>query len=119
MVPLNHLAHPPREHLRLWGLVLLAPLAWSTAFGVLFSLVDETCTNASRLAPGWVAAICLVLAAVPGIVAWRWRRRTHLATDAAERVRFMLDVAIGGSVLFTLVMMVTAAPIAFLDPCRT
>jgi hypothetical protein len=119
MVPLTHISRQPRMLLRLWVLLLLAPLAWATAFGLLFSLVDETCISGSRLAPGWVAGVCLSLAALPGLLAWPARRSTNLATAAAERTRFMLEVAIGGSLLFTLVMVVTAVPIAFLDPCRT
>jgi hypothetical protein len=119
MVPLTHISRPPRVFLRLWVLVLLAPLAWSTAFGLLFSLVDETCVSGSRLAPGWVVASCLLLAALPGLLAGSWRRSVALHDAAGERTRFMLDLAIGGSVLFTLVMLVMAVPIAFLDPCRT
>jgi hypothetical protein len=119
MVPLTHVSKPPRVNLRLWLLLLLAPVSWSTAFGVLFSLVDETCTTGSRVAPGWVAGTCLVLAALPGLMAWPWRRSANLATPSGERTRFMLEIAIGASLLFTLVMIVTTVPIAFLDPCRT
>jgi len=114
-----HLSRPPRVFLRLWVLVLLAPVAWSTAFGILYSLVDETCISGSRVAPAWVAISCLLLAALPGLVAWSWYRRANLATAAGERTRFMLVLAMGGSLLFTLLMVVTSIPIAFLDPCRT
>lgn len=119
MVPVTHIARQPGVLARLWVLVLLAPVAWSTAFGVLYSLVDETCVSRSRLASGWVAGVCLVLAALPGLLAWGWRRTANLVDASSERVRFMLDLAIGGSLLFTLVMVLTAVPIAFLDPCRT
>jgi len=119
MVPLTHVSKQPRVLMRLWVLVLLAPVAWSTAFGMLISLTNETCMSGSRVAPGWVAGISLVLAALPGLLAWPWRRSTNLEDAAAQRTRFMLDLAIGGSLLFTLVMIVTAVPIAFLDPCRT
>ena len=119
MVPLTHVSRQPRVLLRLWTLVLLAPVSWSTAFALLYSLVDETCVSGSRVASGWVAGVCLVLAALPGLLAWPWRRSADLANASAQRTRFMLDLAIGGSLLFTLVMFVTAVPIAFLDPCRT
>jgi hypothetical protein len=118
MVPLTHISRPPRVFLRLWVLVLLAPTAWATAFGILFSLVDETCVSGSRVAQAWIAGSCLLLAALPGLLAWSWRRTANLTDTAGERTRFMLDIAIGGSVLFTLVMLVTSVPIAFLDPCR-
>ncbi|HUQ12613.1 MAG TPA: hypothetical protein VM146_20065 [Steroidobacteraceae bacterium] len=119
MVPLTHEAHQPRELLRLWTLFLLAPCTWATSLGMLFSLVDETCVSGSRTA-SWVVAIgSVVLAALPGLLAWPWRRSANLATPAHERTRLMLDVAIGGSVLFTIVTLLAAVPIAFLDPCRT
>jgi len=120
MVPLTHISHPPREYLRLWTLFLLAPSSWAAALGMLFSLVDETCVSGSRTAQWGVAVASIVLAALPGLVAWPWRRTANLATAASERTRLMLDVAIGGSVLFTLVTLLSAAPIAmYVDPCRT
>lgn len=119
MVPLTHISRPPRVFLRLWALVLLAPMAWSTASGILYSLVDETCISGSRAAPAWIAGCSLLLAALPGALAWSWRRSANLADASGERTRFMLDLAIGASFLFTLVMVVTALPIAFLDACRT
>jgi hypothetical protein len=118
MVPLTHISHP-REFLRLWVLFLLAPCSWAAALGTLYSLVGETCMSGSRTAAWAVAIGSIVLAALPGLVAWPRRRSANLVTAASERTRFMLDVAIGGSVLFTLVTLLSAAPIAlFIDPCR-
>jgi hypothetical protein len=66
-----------------------------------------------------VATLCLVLAAAPGVAAWSWRRGVDQQSAASERIHFMLGLAAGGSLLFTLVMLLTAAPLSWLDPCRT
>jgi hypothetical protein len=67
----------------------------------------------------FTVASCIALAAVPGLIAWPWRRRFPSGTDGGERARFMLDVGVGCSLLFTLVTVLSAVPVAWLDPCRT
>ncbi len=106
-------------HARLWLLVLLAPVSWAAALGMLFSLSNETCISGSRGAPIAVALVCVVLAALPAGPAWHWRRNIDGGTAGAERMRVMLELALGGSVLFTAVTLLTAVPTVLLDPCRT
>jgi protein-S-isoprenylcysteine O-methyltransferase Ste14 len=109
----------PRALVEAWSVMLLAPVAWSVALGILFSLTNEVCERGDRT-PMWAVALgCTALSLLPALVAWAWRRRTHEAGDAGERVRFMLDVALGTSALFTLVLLVTAVPVALLGSCRT
>jgi hypothetical protein len=103
----------------LWVAALLAPASWAAALGILFSLTDETCVSGSRAMMSVVASMCVVLAAAPAVIAWPWRQSVSPATAAGERTRFMLGIAVGGSLLFALVTLLTAVPIVFLDPCRT
>jgi hypothetical protein len=106
-------------HARLWLVVLLAPVSWSAALGVLFSLTNETCISGSRDPALAVACAAVLLAALPAAPAWLWRRQVANDSPPAERTRFLLELATGGSVLFTLVTILTAIPVVFLDPCRT
>jgi hypothetical protein len=119
MVSLIQDPRRPRALLGLWLLFLGAPMAWAAALGVLFSLTDETCVSGHRDAQWLSAALGLALAVLPGLVAWPLWRKLLPSTRAAERARFMLGVALGGSVLFTLVMLVSMVPVGLLDPCRT
>jgi hypothetical protein len=118
MVPLNDPA-ARRTLIWLWVIVLLAPTAWATALGVTFSLTNETCISRSRAAMAAAAVICIVLAILPAAIAWPWRQRVNADTESGERMRFMLAMAAGGSVLFALVNLLAAVPILFLDSCRT
>lgn len=116
---MNPAVSAPRALFESWLAVLLAPVAWASALGILYSLLDETCARGGRGEMVAVAIGCLVLAFMPAPVAWTWRRRIDGATSAGGRARFMLEVAGGASLLFTLVTLITAIPIALLDPCRT
>ena len=118
MVPLTHIGKP-RALLRLWVLVLLAPVAWVTALSVLFSLTNEACISGSRSHMWWVALGCIALAALPALLAWPSRRIHDSGAAESERARFMLELATGASALFALVTLLTAVPIALLDSCRT
>jgi hypothetical protein len=94
-------------------------MAWAAALGLLFSLTDEACTSGSRAALWWVAGACAVLTLAPALLAWRARRATPATAGAGQRARLMMRVAMGASLLFTLITLIWAAPIAWLDACRT
>ncbi len=118
MVPLSDPV-APRTLVGLWSALLLAPVAWASSLGITFSLTDETCISGSRGSMALVAVTSIVLAAAPAAIAWPWRRGVNPATAAGERMRFMLAVAAGGSVLFACVNLLAAVPILLVDPCRT
>jgi hypothetical protein len=102
-----------------WLTVLLAPVAWATAFGILWSLTNESCVQQTRTAM-WVSVLVAVMLAVtPAPFAWRRRRHLDGASAAGERLRFMLELAAGVSLIFSLVLILTAASILLLTPCRT
>jgi hypothetical protein len=112
------LSRPPLIAL-LWVAILLPPAAWAAMLGIQFSLVDERCVSGIRAPMPVVAILAIVLALLPGVLAWpRWRA-IEVTSAAAERTRFMLGLALGSSVIFTLVTILSAVPVWFLDPCRT
>jgi hypothetical protein len=116
---MNRALKRPRLLTLLWVAVLLPPTAWSTMLGIQFSLVDERCVSGMRGPMPVVAMLAIALALLPGVLAWpRWRA-IEVASAAAERTRFMLGLALGSSAIFTLVTMLSAVPVWFLDPCRT
>jgi hypothetical protein len=116
---MNTAVSSPRALLEAWLTVLLAPVAWAAALGILYSLVDETCTRQGRGDMLVVGGACLALAIVPAPIAWRWRRHIDDTTSSGQRARFMLELAGGASLLFALVTLISAVPIVLLDPCRT
>jgi len=116
---MNTIVSSPRALLEAWISLLLAPVAWAVSLGVLYSLTDETCAHDGRGTLLAIAGACIALAAAPAPLAWHWRRRLSGTTASEERARFMLQISSGCSLLFTLVTIFNAVPIAFLDPCRT
>ena len=116
---MNTAVSSPRALLEAWLTVLLAPVSWAAALGILYSLIDETCANHGRGEMVGVSVACLALAIVPAPIAWRWRRHIDGTTSSGQRARFMLELAAGASLLFALVTLISAVPIALLDPCRT
>lgn len=112
-------AAQPRVLLRLWTLLLLAPCAWAAALGALFSLTNDACLQGSRGPMWWAAIGSAALSAAPLLPALAMRRRFPSSTAEGERARFMLEIAIGGSLLFTVVTALATVPIALLDTCRT
>jgi hypothetical protein len=119
MVSMNRALSRPRVLALLWTAMLLPPTAWAAMLGVQFSLTDERCLSGLRLPMHVIAIIAVVLAILPGVLAWpRWRA-IEPASAAAERTRFMLGVTVGSSAIFTLVTLLSAVPVWLLDPCRT
>lgn len=108
-----------REFAGLWVLMLLAPVSWASALGILFSLTHEACISGSRAAMWFTGIGGLVLVLLPGLLAWRWRRAPANGPAARERRDFMLWIAIGGSALFTVVVLLSLFPVEVQDACRT
>ena len=108
----------PRRLLRQWTALLLAPVAWVVALGVLFPLTEDACARNSRMA-FWIIMTGCVLSALGG--GWlAWQERAILGRDdGARRARFLMHVALGMSALFLLVLFVMAVPILFVGACRT
>ena len=114
--------HPeslPRALTARWLALLAAPVAWAAALGALFSLVDEVCVAANR-SPQWaVLAAAIVLALAPVPFAWRRARTPHDGHRSSDRACFLARLAIGLSIMFALVIVLSAVPVAMLSACRT
>jgi len=102
---------------KLWAVLLMAPVAWSAALGILFALLDESCAQGSRQAMFLAAAVCVLLTILPAPLAWSWRRHFNVGSVGAERARFMLEVASGASVLFALTTLLSIVPVFLLSAC--
>jgi hypothetical protein len=108
----------PRRLGRQWTALLLAPVAWAAALGILFPLTEDACARGDRASMWIVSAVCVVLALAGAALAW-WSRDEPGADSGADRARFLMRVALGMSAIFALVLIVTAVPILMLGACRT
>lgn len=111
----------PARLLFLWTVVLLGPVAWSTSLATMFWLTDPTCQDGMRTRIFIVGAVCAALAVAGGLLAWRESRRSgaHSRPEhSADVNRFMLDLSMGCSALFALVILVSLVPALLLSPCR-
>jgi hypothetical protein len=109
----------PRALTLQWLSLLSGPVAWASAFGILFALTDENCSPGIRL-PSWiVAGTALAVALLPIPFAWSKGRRSADVHRTADRACFLARVTLGLSVMFGLVILLTAIPLGMLDPCRT
>ena len=109
----------PRTLVLSWLILLLAPIAWATALGILWSLTNEACVHQTRAAMWLSAGIAVLVAWAPAPFAWLRRRRLDAASAAGERFRFMLEAAAGVSLIFGLTLLLSTASILLLTPCRT
>jgi hypothetical protein len=109
----------PRTLMLSWLTLLLAPVSWATALGILWSLTNDSCMHQTRTAMWVSAGVAVLLAWAPAPFAWLRRRRLDGASAAGERFRFMLETAAGVSLIFALVLMLSMASILLLTPCRT
>ena len=104
---------------RLWIAILLPPTAWAAMLGMQFSLTNERCVSDLRWPMHLIAIVAVIVAILPGVLAWpRWRA-VEPASAAEERTQFMLGLAVGSSAIFSLVTLLSAVPVWLLDPCRT
>lgn len=103
-----------RRYVLIWTVMLLGPLAWGASLTGMFWATHPVCQGASH---GWIYAIgvaCAVLTLGAGLLGWR-----ALAVERAEREseHFLLQLGVGASALFALVIMLSLVPISMLTPC--
>jgi hypothetical protein len=108
----------PRWLVRQWTALLLAPVAWTAALGILFALTEDACARGDRRSMWIVATVCVLLALSGVTLAWSTREEPG-ADSGADRARFLMRVALGMSAIFAVVLIVTAVPILMLGACRT
>jgi len=111
----------PRRLMQQWLALLLAPLAWAAALGILFPLTTAACASGKRDFLWGVAIVCLVLALASAALAGHSTRGAdgEQPGASADRTRFMVGVALGLSAIFSLVLVLMMLPILMLGACRT
>jgi len=108
----------PRRLLRQWTALLLAPVAWAAALGILFPLTEDACARNSRKAFWVILAVCVISTFAGAWLAWRERAQVT-GNGGGERASFLMHVALGMSAIFLVVLLVMAPPILFVGACRT
>jgi hypothetical protein len=97
-------------------LALLSPVAWSIAFGIWVGLSLHVCSERTKpvvLVVALVTALATVLAIIAGLAVYR--RSPHNGETRVER--FMDGLALGGGLLFALVVALSAVPVFLLSSC--
>ena len=108
----------PRQLMREWTALLLAPVAWAAGLGILFALTEDACTRGTRITLWVVVTILLVLPLVGVLLAWR-ESSAPGEDSKAERSRFMMQMALGLCGIFGAVLILMCVPILLLEACRT
>jgi hypothetical protein len=107
----------------LWIGLLLPPIAFLLSLEVAYALVPGACSSRNELPVHLVHFICLVLALVGGLTAWRMWRATGATWSDEEggplaRSRFMAGVGVFTGIMFALVIVAMWIPSFMLDPCQ-
>ena len=121
-----------------WPALLLAPLVALSELSIAYSLVSPSCAGQDRTLLHAVAAVSLFLVLAMTVLAWRewhgdgseWGRGVGArpsspvptvtradSGDAAERPRFVAQMAVVVGALSTLVSIALWLPIWVLSPC--
>jgi len=115
---------PDAKEIRdLWSGLLLAPAAFLLNLEVAYALVPTACASSTRLLVHAVHAVCLLLAAVGAMIAWRRWRLTGETWPGGEggrlsRSRFMSGLGLLLSLFILLVIMAQWIPSFVLSPCQ-
>jgi hypothetical protein len=115
---------PDAKELRdLWTGFLLAPAAFLLNLEVAYALVPAACSGGTRLSIHVVHAVCVLLAAVGGMIAWRRWRLTGETWPGGEggrlsRSRFMSGVGLLLSLFIVMVIVAQWIPSFMLSPCQ-
>jgi hypothetical protein len=113
----------PRTGVLLFG-VVAGPLAWVLQFSVHYALGPYMCGGGTHGLPTILTGLGLVITAAALVTAYRSLRLLHRDGETPERTRLherSRNLAFAGilsSAFFLLVLVVTAAPIYVIDPCR-
>lgn len=107
---------PPRLA-RQWPALLLAPIAWASALGILFALTGDACGPDSRVSIGVVVTICLVLAVASSSVAWQIRRELGDG-GPLDRARLLRGVSVGISAILSVALILLAMPVLASGTCQ-
>jgi hypothetical protein len=111
-----------RQNFALWIAVLGSAVVWFLQLQTSYSLVTWACSTGSLWSLHAASVLFLVLAAVPGWIAWKeWSASSAGAIErtsaGAGRRRFMAMLGLLLTGLFLLLIIAQAIPSFFFDPC--
>lgn len=121
MNPITPQSRPPFFSL-LWTVILLAPIAWAIALGTMLPLTDWACEHGQRSTFFVMGGGCLLLAGASAALSWARLAKnagSPPSDTAAQRSRFMLELGMGMSILFALVIAFYIVPVFLLSSCPT
>jgi hypothetical protein len=119
-----------RQNLQLWAVLLVPPLTWAVHLETSYSLHPTACASNNRL----MLVLVSIVALIP-VAAMAWMALSILrslpephpgghsgAPEDVEprprgRARFMASAALGGSLLFALLIVGQTVPMLLLRPC--
>jgi hypothetical protein len=107
----------------LWAGLLLAPAAFLLNLEIAYALVPTACSSRNLLLMHAVHFVCLLLAGLGGLLAWRcWSGAGEAwpgdAGGAISRTQFMAGLGVLTSGLFVLVILAQWIPSFVLSPCQ-
>jgi len=103
----------PRGSVGLWFAVLGPPAAWFASLVVGYFAVHEVCRVHSPLAPRLISVVALVVAVAAGLGG----RAIWVATHH-ERTRFMAQIGVLGSVVFSLIILLQVVATILIPGCH-
>lgn len=112
-----------RENLQLWIGVLGSAVVWAIQLQTSYAMVPWACSSGHRWMLPAVSVGFLLVAAVPGVIAWSlWRktagpRRLERESRFEGRRRFMAMLGIMDSAVFFLLILAQGLPVFFIHPC--
>lgn len=113
----EHAAHPAaaaRGSAALWFAVFGPPAAWMLSLAVGYFAVHEACRVHSPLGPRIVSIVALVVSIAAGLTG----RSIWRANERHERTRFMAQVGVLASGVFSLIMLLQIFATVLLGSCH-
>jgi len=104
-----------RRYGLVWSVLLLGPIAWGLSLTAMFGPTHPVCQGASR---AWIYAIGAACAGVTlfgGLMGWR-AMAGERASHQGDRL-FLLQMVVGASAMFALVIGLSLVPVSMLTPC--
>jgi hypothetical protein len=105
------------EFALLWSVVLGSPLAWAVSLASMFWLTHPVCQGMTHGVIFAAGCSCTAVALAAGIIARHRLRRCADPGRLAGVDSFLLNMAVGMSAIFALVIALSLVPLAMLTPC--
>ena len=107
----------------LWTGLLLAPTAFLANLELAYLMVPASCARGTALSLHLVHGVCLLVAIVGAVVAWRSRGAGGLQASDADggpeaKARFLAGLGLAGSAFFALTIVAQWIPTLPLHPCQ-